>query len=198
MKTAYKPYVKSPFQVESKKMPVVQERHPAISQEIVKNIGEISFTATFKEDTETLGMFKNSNVVAFVCELKIGSQVVGFGRGFSALSTMNKYVERTVRSAYNSSLISAIVQASKMIDILNTTGYKRSAEIPSGGAYNPQAEKTPTPITEKQKSYLLELVQQNVSDEDEIIHWKTEINSMTKNEASQQIEKFLAESDNNY
>ena len=194
MKTTYKQNIASPFQVAQKKVPTMPVNHPAVIEEIQKNLNTHVFTATFKEDMETLNALKRPGVVAFVCELKRGSEIVAYGRGMSVLNRMNKYIERTVRTAFNSSLINAIIQSTKVIDTLSVS----TSEPTSGQQYMLEENRLPEPASEKQKAYLVQLVQKNVSDEREREQWELEIDGFTKEEASEHINSFLEQSDNNY
>lgn len=193
MKSTYTPYIKSPFQIASKKRSVsVSETNPVIQEEIEKHLTSHSFTVTFKEDTQTLNTFKNvSGVVAFSCELRKGENIVGYGRGFSVINGTNRYIERTIRTAINSSFINAVVQSTKL---LNGLGMAKS----QSSTYELQQEKSPVLITEKQRNYLLELARKNVDDADELKQWEEQIDSLTREEASEHINAFLEKSDNNY
>jgi hypothetical protein len=149
-------------------------KHP-VRDEIRKNIGQHVFTATFEEDTQTIALFKHiPGLVAFVCTLKKGEAVIGQGRGTAVFNKTNRFIERTVRTAMNSSLIDAVVR-SKVMD-----------------SFQPDmaAQTFTEPITEKQKSYLLELVQIHVPDEKERERWRSEVGELTKEEASKAIQGF--------
>jgi len=199
--TYYKNRTASPFQIIKKETikpsESVGQKHPAVMEEIKKCIGTQDLKITFEEDTQTLSLLKHvSGLVGFICTIRRGNQILSQGRGTSVFNSTNRYISRTVRGAMNASLVDGIVRCTKIFDALTPEISNQSQDIRVGltgeGEYEPQ------PITDKQKTYLQELIKKNVEDEDEINHWKTEINNLTKDEASQQIEKFLAESDNNY
>lgn len=187
----YKSYVKSPFQVASKKTsaPVT---NPAIDEEVKRHLTSYNFNVTFKEDTQTIAMLKNvSGVVAYICELRKGETVIGYGRGMSVINSMNKYIDKSVKSARNSSFINAVVQSTKVLG-----GMESISAQPQ--LYTASKSESSTMITDRQKSYLLELVRKNVDDDDELKQWEEDVENLTKDEASEHINSFLEQSDNNF
>ncbi len=102
------------------------KRHP-VFQEIAKNLGVIHLTATVAEDTQTRNLLKFPGVIAFICTLRKGSEIIGIGRGSTILNRMNKFIERTVRVAFNSAVIDSVMQSTKMLNTLNIeSGDKQS------------------------------------------------------------------------
>ena len=104
--------LKSPFQA------IDDKRHP-VFQEIAKNLGVIHLTATVAEDTQTRNLLKFPGVIAFICTLRKGSEIIGIGRGSTILNRMNKFIERTVKVAFNSAVIESVMQSTKMLNTLN-------------------------------------------------------------------------------
>ncbi|MFZ2522744.1 MAG: hypothetical protein WAX44_02780 [Minisyncoccia bacterium] len=186
MKTLYKPtHIVSPFQVAKKKGYDVQDKNHPVQDEIRKIIGTYDLSATFEEDTQTLEMFRHiPGLVAFSCTLKHGAEVIGYGRGTAVLSRMNRFVERAIRTAFNGSLVDAVVKSTKMLDALRLEPGKERTSYITEEIYENE------PITDRQKSYLLELVFQNIEDEDERNRWSSQIDEMTKSEASNAIQVF--------
>lgn len=180
MNTIYKNRPISPVQVmKYKSMDPSDKRHP-LREEIRKCIGTHDITAEFTEDTETIGVFKHIlGLVAFVCTLKKGGKIIGQGRGTAVLSNMNRYIERTVHTAFNSSLIDAIVRSTKMLDAFHP---RANAQQDRGVAFDL--------ITDRQQSYLLELIQTGIADEEERSRWEAQISGLTKDEASEAIQSF--------
>jgi len=112
--------LKSPFQA------IDDKRHP-VFQEIAKNLGVIHLTATVAEDTQTRNLLKFPGVIAFICTLRKGSEIIGIGRGSTIINKMNKFIERTVRVAFNSAVIDSVMQSTKMLNTLNIeSGDKQS------------------------------------------------------------------------
>ncbi len=181
--TTYKNRPISPMQpvqaMKYKSLDPSDKNHP-LRAEVQKCIGAYDITAEFAEDTETIGMFKHIlGLVAFVCTLKKGGKIIGQGRGTAVLSNMNRYAERTVHTAFNSSLIDAIVRSTKMLDAFHPDA---NSQQDMGVAFNL--------ITDKQQSYLLELIQTGIADEEERSRWVEQIGGLTKEEASEAIQSF--------
>ena len=181
MKTAYKPSLISPFHMMTKKALDTQNKDHPIQEEIHKSLGTFTFSATFERDTHSLEIFKNiPGIVCYICTLRKGDQVIGEGRGTAVLGKVNKYLERTVRYAFNSSLIDAVARSTKMIDALYL----------DGPAVEEEMKVVENPITDKQKSYLTELIKNNVDDEGERNRWMLDIPKLSKDEASEAIQSF--------
>ena len=97
---------------------------------------------------------------------------------------MNKFVERGVRYAFNASLIDAVVRSSKTLDAL----YLKTIDQEDTGT--PIEKLYENKISDNQKSYLRQLININVVDERERNRWESEIEDMTKDEASTAIQSF--------
>ncbi|MEK7606273.1 MAG: hypothetical protein AAB458_01615 [Patescibacteria group bacterium] len=185
MNTTYKPRIPSPFQVTRK--PYYQKEMPqdTVRGEITKLLGTYQFSATFEEDTQTAATLKHiPGIIAFVCTIKKGDQVIGQGRGTSVINQNNRFIVRTIGYAFNASIVDAIVRSTKILDIFRPDAKPHSW----GGADTP--EDSFVGITDKQKSYLTELIQSNVADEDEREGWLSQLSELTKDEASQAIQRF--------
>lgn len=190
MKTAYKtntyskPPVISPFHAMNAKALDTQHKDHPVHEEIRKNLGTVNFSATFSQDTRTLEMFSHiPGVIAFTCQLRKNDQLIGEGHGSATISRINKFVERSVRFAYNASFLDAVARSAKMLDALYLQPSLNAGEI-----Y--KAKEVDNPITDKQKSYLTELVKNNVDDEDERNRWMLDIPQLSKDEASEAIQSF--------
>ena len=210
--TTYKKPIPSPYQATQKKSFNVQASHPAVKNEIQKNVGSYTFTAVFEEDIQTLSIFKNvKGLIAFVCTL-IGKdkEIIGQGRGTAVLSKINKYVEKTIRYAFNSALLDAVAKATKSLDTLKieTIDQKNDDEqieevfpieedndqkVDDIGIELPETfnEKSVTRgITLKQRDYLMQLVSKNIKSELERDRWESEVDNLTSEQASQAIQSF--------
>jgi hypothetical protein len=180
--TTYKNRIPSPFQMKERK---VFTRKDPLREEIEKNIGTFNLSVTVEEDTDTLSLFKHvpGPIIAYIATLRKGSEVVGIGRGSAILSRINKFVDRAVRYAFNASLIDSVVHSAKMLDALylkgNTEEEMNKMDYPSELA------------TERQKSYLRELINVNVIDDKEKDQWESQIDELTKDEASEKIQFFV-------
>jgi len=187
MNTSYKRNIVSPIQLRNKPYDIKQ--NTVVQEEIRKNIRTINFSAEFVEDTQTLQLFKNiPGVIAFSCILKRDGQTIGVGRGMSVVSKTNRYMEKTVNFAQNSALIDATVRATKMLDVLHLTTNLENG-VKSALANN-QETYTEELITEKQKSYLTELININVDDDEDREYKISQLENLTKMEASEMIQEF--------
>lgn len=191
--------------MQNKAFDVQDARHP-VRNEISNSIGEYSFKAVFEEDIQTINLFKHiPGLIAFICTLKRDAEIIGQGRGTAVLSKVNRYVDRTVRIAFNSALIDAVVRSTKGMDVLNMdiTGSKgpaiavedeRSVKDGYTGLELPETfDRKPVSqgITEKQKGFLRKLVAANIKNELERDRWESEIDNLTSAQASQAIKQFV-------
>ena len=193
MNTTYRKPIVSPFQTMSKNAFNTQDKKHPINEEIKKSLGTYNFTATFESDTRTLEKFKHiTGIVAIICTLKKGNEVVGEGRGTSVLSKVNRYLERTVRYAFNASLLDAVARSAKMLDSLHLDeNLNHEVNVaPTAPVEVYKIKDTEGLITDKQKKYLLELIKIKVSDKDEQDQWKIDVERLTKDEASLAIQNF--------
>lgn len=190
MKTTYRTSTLSPYQIIGKHVYDIRDKKHPVNIEIQKSLKTHNLTATFEENAEELETLKDiPGVISIKCILKLNDQIIATGSGMAVISRVNRYVERTVRAAVNSSLISAIYQAVKVLDAIHfDTEHNLSANTAYNESY--KAEPTSQGITDKQKSYLRELITTNVLDERERDRWNSEIDQMTRDEASQAIQSF--------
>jgi hypothetical protein len=176
MITNYKSSVVSPFQIKKPEFDISDREHP-VQTEIRKNIGTFSLTVEISEDKATLESFKHvPGLIAFKCSLKKGPELIGIGHGSSVVSRINKYLERTVRFAYAESIKDAVGRSAKIMDAIYLSN-------------NQQNSNDIEPATEKQKKYLLELLQSADASEEEC----EKVLSLSKDEASDRI-NFLVTS----
>jgi hypothetical protein len=157
--------------------------HP-MRQEVRKLCGTYNLSATFSEDTGTLSTLKTPGLIAVKCVLSKDGKPVGVGHGSSVISRINKGIERSIFGCLNGALMSAINSACKTFDSLRL----EEADAQKGQspyAYNIPSE--PMGITTKQRSYLLELVN-NLSDSEERDRWMGQIDSLSKEDASEAIQ----------
>ncbi len=186
MNQNYKPYISSPYQTQKKVN--VQEKKSPLQEEVEKNIGTFNLTVEVIEDKNTLSLFKHiSGMVAFLCTLKKGNEIISEGRGSAVLNKLNKYVERGVRYAFTNSLVDAVVRSTKTLDALYLQANGQDGANISVGEIDY--------ATDKQKSYLRELINANVIDESKRKYWESQVNQLTKDEASEKIKSFVG---NNY
>lgn len=159
--------------------PVVEARpevHP-IRAEIQKNIGSVTFTATFEEDKEAKEAFHNEALIAYKCVLSHEGKIIGIGRGLNVLSAENRYLSKSVKWAFSGALINAVSNAVKFPDLKGT-------QTPDFGANDIASAFL---ATDKQKSYIRELIASAVP-EDEQEEWLAQVETMSKEDASEAIQ----------
>lgn len=168
--------VASPFQARPKLDPV--------QEAIQKNIGKFSLEISIEEDKETVVQLKDlpGPVIAYKCTMRRGTQVLGVGRGSNILSKINKWVDRSVRYTLNASIIDSIIQSVKALDVLY---------LKDNGEVLPQETIGVDYASDKQKSYLRELIRSNIFDESKRKYWESQIEQLTKDEASEKIQSFV-------
>jgi len=176
--------VASPYQLIRKEMSNVHSEEHPVQKEVRRIVGSYPLTIEVAEDTQTLQTLKHiPGLIAFVASVKKDGQIIGQGRGSSVISRLNKFVERTVRMSFNGSIISAVMHATKALDVLADPLDDMSIE----SVENVMPEK----ITDKQRSYLTTLVQKNVHDESTLTWWMNEIANMDTKQASDAIKSFV-------
>lgn len=172
----------SPYQVRYNKSASVQAKPHPVREEVQKSVGTFTLTATVEEDTHTLNMFKHvQGLVAFLCTIKKDNTIIGQGRGFTVVGKMNRYIERTVHAAFNSSLVDAIIKSTKLPNSF-------SEHIPQ--LAETKEEYVSDGITDKQRMYLEELIHLNIDDEEMRSGYLSQMSELSKQEASKMIESF--------
>ncbi|KKR02267.1 MAG: hypothetical protein UT98_C0001G0123 [Candidatus Nomurabacteria bacterium GW2011_GWF2_40_31] len=186
--TTYRNHIASPFQLAPKK--TFTKKDP-LKEELLKNTGTFNLTAIIEEDIQTSSQFKHiPGFLGYICTLKIGNEVIGIGRGSAILNRMNKFVERGIRFAYGASIVDAVVRSTKTLDALylKTSGQENPGVLKEETG---EIDYTPELATDKQKSYLRELININVLDDRERDQWASQIDELTKDEASEKIQFFM-------
>jgi len=145
--------------------------------------GEYTVTARFEEDKETVRTLpKLKGLIAFLCTLERDGEVIGQGRGSALLSSTNRYMDRLLRTAFNSALVDAVIRSAKVLD---TFSGPVQQELPE------EVQNAQQQATEKQVRYLEQLIQ-GLPDEREREHWQQQLTALTKQEASDLIARFKA------
>ncbi len=172
----YRSSIPSPFQARQKIDPV--------QEAVQQNIGKFTLEISIEEDKETVLQLKDlpGPVIAYKCTIRRGSQVLGVGRGSNILSKINKWVDRSVRYTLNASIIDSIIQSVKALDVLY---------LKDNGEVLTQETIGVDYASDKQKSYLRELIRSNVFDESKRKYWESQIDLLTKDEASEKIQSFV-------
>ena len=181
--------IKAKYKIKSPYQPKAEKKDP-LQAEIDKNVGSFTITAVVEEDKATRTSFRHiPGFIAYLCTLKKGNAIIGVGRGSAILTRMNKWVDRAIRSAYAGSVIDAVIRATRTLDAM----YLQSNDQKNPGYLNEETTEidyTPEMASERQKSYLASLVHTNIEDEDERNQWLGDLESLTKEEASEKIQYF--------
>jgi len=177
-------------QLQDKALDFQNPKHP-VFQEVKKNIGSFNFTAEIRQDTSTLNRFKHiPGLVAFIAILKRNGSTVGEGRGTAVINRANPYIEKIIRYASNSALIDSFVKSVKALGTLQVeTTSQQGAAIPIEDLY-PDDKQTTEMISDRQKTYLEQILNTRDMDEDERKNYLSSLRDFTKTEASEAIQKF--------
>jgi len=194
MKTNYEQHhIVSPFQPRKRTFDVQGPSHP-VQEEIKKCLGTMTLTVTVERDILTLQQFEHiPGTISFLCTIRQGNQTIGIGRGTAVISRINKFVERTVRSAFCASLVDGIVRSTRMLDALYfDTSLKQNTNSVSSDTYGTQEVEEFIPLSSKQKSYLLKLLQSSDASDEEF----NQVDRMSKDEAREKINLLVTSGDN--
>jgi hypothetical protein len=174
-----------------------QTRKSPIDEEVDKNIGMFNLSVTTEIDKEALAMFKHiPNLIAFKTTLRQNGVVVGIGTGSSVLNQFNKFLGRTVRFAYNASLVDAFIRSTKISDALYIMpSVQKQNEVDIEGRDKQVffgEEDLPQVATEKQLNFAKKLINSNC-DDDEKEQYLEQISSpyFSKFECSLLIQKLM-------
>ena len=144
------------------------EEHP-VRREVKKFCGSYTLEVAFEEDSQTLTTFEHvPGMVAVLCTLRKEGKVVGQGRGSSVASRMNRGIERTAYTAINGALLSAVNNATKILDTLRLEEADEDQDAQRVGlaeAYRARHDVGFDRATDKQKAYARQLLSLNVEDE---------------------------------
>src|SRR3989338_3749997 len=192
MQTQYKNRaVRSPFQphpvkqAQEKVLNMNDEQNPV--RQILAKLCQTQYalSATFSPDTGIMSVLKTPGLIAVKCELSLqGKGLVGIGHGSTAISKLNKGLDRALYSCLNGALMSAINSACKSLDVIRLEGTQEQL----GEAYRaPQGQEAQL-ASDKQKSYLRELILVNCEDDTDRQERINQLDTLTKQEASEQIQ----------
>lgn len=140
--------------IEGKDYHVIQGKKSLAKGGAEKIASIFGWTAVFQKDQEVIDSFKDlSGLVAFVCNLTKGEQLVGQGRGAANLAKNGGDPNKTIKMAQKSAFIDAVLRASGLSDFFT----QDLGPEDEGKTYNhitvPQA-------TPKQKEFIKSLMEQ--------------------------------------
>jgi len=111
-------------------------------------------------------------------------KILGVGHGATAISKINRGLERALFGCLNGALMSSINVACKSLDAIRLEGSQEQL----GEAYRtPQGQEAQL-ASDKQKSYLRELILVNCEDDTDRQERINQLDTLTKQEASEQIQ----------
>jgi hypothetical protein len=190
MNTAYKKRVPSPMKIDREQAFDLRGNDKHVAHELIqKHTGTYELKAVVEEDLQTLTAMKHPGLISFLCTLLKGDRVIAQGRGHSILSPNNRYLQRAVSYAFNSSLADAAYRATRVLDTFRNPEETDEASLEE--AYKIKQSVDSVPATERQQDYLKQLIQENVQDE-EREQLLAQLGEMSKEEASEMIATFLA------
>ena len=199
----------SPYQMLQRASDVRSPTHPVMDA-IQKVIGAYRLEIVVEEDIQTLDMLKNvTGLIALIATIRSDGRIVGQGRGSACLSSTNRFIERAVHCAFNSAVVDSVMRSTKVLDVLlpsagaalrdldaemrggdasYTEPYPEQERYPAREEYAAKVY-APIGITEKQKSFLLGLINK-LRDKDEKNQWLSRMEGMSSHEASAAIQEL--------
>lgn len=202
MNTNYKNRaVRSPYQphpvhlMQEKSMDTLDEGNPI--RQMLQRLCQprLSLYATFSPDLGTMSALKTPGLVAVKCELSLqDGKPLGIGHGSTAISRLNKGLDRALYGCINGALMSAINAGCKTLDVIRLEdAYMQGAKSTEPVEAHRDSEGGEG-ITAKQKGLLTSLIFQQVGDEDERERRLQEVESCSRTDASELIKSFLTAS----
>lgn len=131
-----------------------------------------------------MASLKTPGLVAVKCELALDGKPLGIGHGSTVISRLNKGLERALFGCLNGALMSSVNSGCKSLDAIRLEGFQERL----GEAYRATRGEETLLATEKQKSYLRELILLNCEDTTDMQTRIDQLSELTKDEASQQIQ----------
>jgi len=120
---------------------------------------------------------------------------LGIGHASTAISKLNKGLDRALYGCLNGALMSAVNSACKSLDVLRLQDVQeRPSPVPSTGGYLPKSAEDAgnEQITTKQQSLLSELIYDRIQNEGEREKWLSQMQTLSKSDAGELISNLLA------
>ncbi len=156
-----------------------------------------SLTSKFEKDSETLSSFTNAkDIIAFKCMLfRPDGSLAGEGRGSASLSTNGNDPNKTIKMAEKSSFLSAVIRSTNMsawftMDLDESPEFREQV-VQTVKEVEPVRTDGPLMATDRQLSYLRELIHSNLSDEDQRENALNSLETVSRYEASEMISSFV-------
>lgn len=175
----YQPKPQHPIELIRAKVYDVQDKKNPIRAAIEQCLGTHTITAVIEEDIQTITTMGVDGLVSFLCTLSENGRILSQGRGSVVMSPTNRFIQRAIACAFNSSIADAAIRASKILDLVRD---KSEVEIEES-----MRDSESEPVTDKQREYIRQLVRK-IEDRAEREDWESRLGKMTKAEASRAIE----------
>ncbi len=167
-----------------------------LQEEIIKNTGSFTLNVTVEKDVEMTNKFSHiQNFIAFKTTLRKDNNIIGIGTGSAVLNQYNKFLSRTVRFAYGSSIVDSIVRSVKILDALSIMpASQKESEEDLEGRDSPAfygENDMPQVATEKQLNFAKKLIENCGEEEKE--QYLEQISSpyFSKFQCSELIKKLM-------
>lgn len=191
--TMYKPRGNYQYRSSKPRQYETSSMKDPIGDEVNRLCGLYQLTAKIEPDRSTLDLFKGKiqNFVAFLCSIERNGELLGQGRGTATIGSgqYSRYITRGVHAALSASLVDAVVRSTK-IGVLLPDSLSASSQSKGVSAMdvfkNREMNSYEDILSDKQKSYIMELVS-NLSD-DERQRYEGMIDSLSRSEASELIQ----------
>lgn len=171
-----------------------------------------NLSAFFERDRDVLEMFGSPNgLVAFICNLQNREGVtVGQGRGADSLDKNGNDPNKTIKLAQKRAYIDAVIRATGLSDIftqdletvyptdqVNEHSYEDQREWVKTIVGEQQDVQRGAPsydstLTEKQRKYIVNLINSRISDEQEREQRLAEMENLNRKEASEWIQEMCS------
>ena len=187
----YRREIPSPFM---KKRPYdIQGPDHPVRDEIKKFVGKYNIVAEIEEDTATIALLDYvPGLVSFLCTLRDSDgKILSQGRGSAVLNQNNRYISKMLNLAFGSAFVDASVRCAKVLDTLRTNG-QDTPDIASNDHYETRENTVRELASDKQKKFLRGLIRSGVKNENSRQQMESEIDDMTKKEASEKINFLMA------
>lgn len=150
------------------------------------------FTSRFELDTETVNLFSDAkNLIAFKCTVyHPNGTIAGEGRGCANLAKNSNDENKTIKLAEKSAFLSAIIRSAN-ISAYFTMDLDEQMSEDRVAIVEEESEGVAPVISERQKSYLTQLIYDNLDDQEERESALNSLPTMTRYEASEMISSFV-------
>lgn len=172
-----------------------------------------NFTSEFFKDSETLASFGDPNgLIVYLCKIKHEGKPIAEGRGSASIKDHEGSANVTIKVAQASAYKDAILRATGTSflftqDIDSMDKFKDRTKQPlyhtqSGGDEDPSIElgqvptiecpQDPNAMTDKQRNFLLSLITERVSGQEQTEEWLSQLNSgLSRSDASELISSLI-------